>query len=353
MRLTEDNYKELVDARNNIGVSDSPEEARNKMLELDKEMDRLIAAKELGEEGLDEAISIIAQGRNFFAMEIGEEQREITLTCYQESQVVEIPDPIEERYVAVCVFDNQGCFENSLNQSLSIMGLKYKIFSDTKAMIDALEAGDVCGIVGIHAIRKGGMISERIRHDMKYHSSFGFDAAKDYIFPPCADFSQPLSLLQLTSTIWQMLKGEFTISKDDEFSPVDQICELIPHMVISKEKISVAIVDDVEAEIQTMLLVLIAWPGVSVEFIQVGKEIPEISQDFDILLLDEAMPALSGTLIAKQLESSGCQSQMASISGGSCPSFTKDHFNGKIPMKQSRQACLDFVRFMNTLISRV
>ena len=349
MQLSQADYELMLEIFKTTEICNNPDKINEEIARFDAEIDSLLADTENDEQDRRQAVDILLQGRNFLAIHLGQTQRDV---IFAEDLMAVLSDPIVNRHVAVCLPQNtHPSYIKALEKGIALQRANCKIYVGTKPVLHDLKEGLICGLIGIHFAEPIGLIAEQLRHDMQYHPQYSVELARNYVFPPSVNFGAPHLIALIFQAASQMHNVTFN-NEGEDFNPEQQLSELVPHMAHVKSQLSIAVFDDDEQIVTPLLTILRAWPGIVVDFIRVSDSLPLIPSEYNIVLLDEAMDRVTGSQIAEKISTSGCETIIASISGGHCPNYTPHHFGLKAVMKDNRQACLDFIAFMNRLFTK-
>lgn len=167
-------------------------------------------------------------------------------------------------------------------------------------------------------------------------------------------------LILETEIIPSEVREHFQKTDEKNFDLNAYLPELLTKMITPKKHSLFIIVDDKPEYVKGLIQILKAWPSIDVRYFPVSKK-----QDFPIIiksitsykrpiiLLDEAIDEIRGTDIAETLKEKGFEGLIASITGGSCPSFTDLHFRQKDGVPKNKYSTDMFVDFVNHLIKKM
>lgn len=352
--FTDQEFAELKQLfeKNNPALAQDPQGIRAKIGEIDQQIAKL---QHEHPEGCGFAVCILAQGRNFFARYLGEP--EIATPMLKGASLA--PAAIESKHVAIFIPEGDT-LRRAIEQVLQTTrpDLRFKCYEKMGELLDALQKGEVCGAIGLflqpdgHPSRLEGVI----RHDLKNKTGWDIVKVQHFALPPCASFGPPHLLTNLLEAALQMQKGEYQAPKpkDENFVLSDHLSRLSAHMFVPPRQIRVAVVDDEEAAVWGLKIILRSWLNLDLQVYSPGtQDTLEAEQGPDILLLDEVMSPISGTEFARLFMDQGYRGIIASISGGAKPGYTQLHFPHKLAVSKSYAAALEFVNFMNSLLGKL
>tara|TARA_Y100000310_G_C20691745_1_gene822735 strand:- start:1399 stop:2463 length:1065 start_codon:yes stop_codon:yes gene_type:complete len=334
---------------NNPELAENEEAIRGHIVELDEDIQKHLDEKP---DGFDSAVTILWQGRNFFARYLGDEE---TSLPEMEQVTDELPNPIEQKHVAVFAGGGDGPFRRSVRQVLGMYDetLRIEFYHTIQDVLEALESGAICGVVAIHMSAEA-RIESHLRHDLKNMPGWNYDKAEKVVFPPCIDFPPPMELPLVLTTILEMQKGEYQVQPEGKFNLNSELSSLIAHMHTPKRNVVIALIDDRPQEIEGMTQILEAWPRIEcIPIIQKAERSHEVDAPIDIWLLDEDMPHKKGSDIARELQASGFSGLLVSATAGSKPDFANLHFGNKNSIRKDRSVAEEFIRFINQLLMEV
>lgn len=326
----------------------SPEAVREQLAVFDRDMQNILQERE---PQWQIAICILIQGRNFLARYIGEKEMAVPVECY-DNDLDEQPaaDPIATKHIAVYTpLDYVGQAACLAIGAALTPSIAFELYRKPADLLQAVLDGNVCGIVALHG-SNGGSVLGTLRHDFKNLRGRTYEEAQRYLFPPCADFSAAqFKIGELVRIVGEMSKGAYQADAE-QFDLASALPTLGVHMLMPSRDLDVAIVDDEPDMAEGMRRILEAWPRVTPIFVHAHGAMPSVPPSADIVLLDEAMPAVSGEDVYAALRSRGFEGIVASISGGERPAWCRHHFQQKDLVKTSPDAAKAFVHFMNGLI---
>lgn len=139
------------------------------------------------------------------------------------------------------------------------------------------------------------------------------------------------------------------------FSLTIQAKTLVPLMMKPIRPMTILVVDDQLIATLMMRKIFDLWPDLFAHYVvqKAGVEVM-IPQGTDIILLDEHLDGTTGTEIFQSNRSCWQSAVFASISTtGNCPGYTRKQFALKPILATNRAAAVEFIRFVNELISLV
>lgn len=330
----------------------NPEKVRAEIKKLDDYIANEILTQ-VGKEDPEQlsiATNITLQGRNLLARLIGELER--PMPDIQEFTAV--PEPITLRHVAVySVSDSCEVLQHVLT-TIQEKDVRYKVYKNMSALIDAILNHEICGIVSISITsRHLTRIESLIRHELKNREGWTRDKADQLVLPPCIDATD---ILYLVHYIHSLLAGNVS-AIGTTFNLIEVIPWLVAKMFVPPAECDVIIIDDKPDEVAGIETILAAWPRLKpIKIICSGASRDLLShirlRGYGIVLLDEDMGDTKGSVLANQLRESNPRVIIASITGGNCPSYTRDHFQAKTYVEKDSFAAVGFVRFMNAILQR-
>jgi DNA-binding NarL/FixJ family response regulator len=354
VELTPSNFEVMkkVFEEQNPQLAGNPDAIRERIADFDEDIQKNIERQSPGFEG---AVSILWQGRNFLARYIGDEETPAPDVNFGDEEEEEVKSLLS-KYVVIYV-SHSGPFNHSIQKVLSMHEdtLRMKFYGSIQEVIDAMIAGDVCGIIGVQ-LNKEADIERHIRHDLKNMPDWDYEKANEAILPPCADFVPPHQLVDILKAIYEMQEGKYNIQEDQEFDLNDELSSLVSRMEYPSQETKIAIVDDQPNEIRGMVQILEAWPKVScISVIQKEERFEHSEINPDVWLLDEDMPtpAKRGSEYAQDIRCSGSSALIASTTGGEKPKLIDFHFCDKVSIRKKRSSAEGFIRFINKLLLKI
>ena len=341
---------------NNPKLANDPKAIEKEMNGLEKNILGLLKEKP---EDFESAILILIQGLNFLARFSGVSEF-LTPDFEKAEEEIAPSPPIESKHNAVFVADKESgpfylslakVFETTINPD----ALRYKFYTDAKKLLKNIIEGSVCGVVAFQ-LNAHSSVEGHLRHDLKYMPGFNYESAKKYVFPVCLDFAPPHQVFEIVGIMAKLQDGSYQPAKQvDDFSLSDALSNLVAHMYIPAQKIKILVVDDIPKEVAGMEVILDAWPNLERStVIQLSeREMPDVPDNTDILLLDEGMK-ITGTQVATHLQqNSKFSGLVASTTGGDKPNYTRWHFDAKNSVAKKYSTAKEFVLFVNSLLQTI
>jgi len=322
----------------------------SRVQKIDNEIDALLKAKHPGYEN---AIMVLVQFRNFLARYSG--KNEIGMPYEVRKSLEQLA---EEKHVAVYIEGGRQYLFPFVSETLnSLYGKtkKMKCYYMATELLQEFVAGKVLAVLGIH--NKPGMaIQTYLRIELRRMPGLGKNMADTCFLPKCKDLYPPLDIIRMQQAIKELERSSLKLDQDAKsLKPSTSTHHrLATDPFPSEKEVNIIIIDDTPSEIQGMMAVLQQWPEIIVQFIpQSDAQIPNISiERTHIILLDEQMPGITGTLMAQELKSRGFKGIIASTDSHVEPDYTKFHFNLKSRMDKDEQAVIEFKKFINILLMK-
>lgn len=323
----------------------NPTNMRAEMIKLDKFIDEELLTKTSKDqvEEVTMAINITLQGRNFMARMLSEPERPMP----EVKGLVVVPDPIQSRHVAVWGGTDNSTPANAVSHVLKTIldqNVRCKVYTNLNVLIGAVLNSELCGIASISPNEKEmTRIEPLVRHHLKGMRDWNYEKAEALVLPPCADF---VHLSPMVTCMGEMLAGTFRVS--DKYDLVGALPSLLTHMYVPSTNRTVVVVDDKPAEVAGIYTILAVCP--KVKLVKVMHPGSEFAWGNDVVLLDEDMGKIKGSDIAKEILRQKPKVTVASITGGSRPSYAKHHFQAKTSIAKDKSAAEGFVKFMSAVL---
>jgi hypothetical protein len=333
---------------NNLG------EIRKTIAEFDSDMQQLMADKP---DYWQTAITILWQGRNFLALYAGEQPISLPFEQQEvESVTNQYPSALSAKHVAV--YAASKVFAPAAKQALSLYTpLRFCMYTSSKELIEAILAGEVCGVVALQVGQlEASSIEATIRHDLKNLPGWDYGKAKTLLLPYCVNLSVNSSsvLVEAWQIIVMMQEGRYRPpAKSEEYSLDEELRTLLSHMQQPSRSILVTVIDDTPEEVAGIVAILNKWPNLNVQIVYHQHGMPSVTANTSILLLDENLAdSLTGEQVVKHLRGNGFDGLIASTSGGGKPAHAQWHFGRKAEVTKDSSAALQFVCFINALLQK-
>lgn len=358
--MTDEVFASLKQAfENNRKLAQNPEAIQKEMEKCRSMMDDALASSEgEGREHLV-AVYILLQGYNFLARYLDEPEVIFPNLEDRITGKLQQPDPITNKHVAISVPDETDSplfrsVERAVGTVLDPAKWRYKIYDrGTKVLLKDILAGKVCGILAFGLSGTQSSIESHLRHDLKNLPGWNYPKAELYTLPPCVDLSHGQEVVTILNLLPRMQEGEYIAEGEDGYYIGEAMPSLSAHFLPPKRIVTVLLVDDNEKEMEGMLTTLKGLPNIHLYVhLQKDKSLPEIPDDLDILLLDEAMP-LSGREVYKYFLQEGFTGAVVSTTSGDKPDYAPLHFGRKRHITKSFETALQFVLFLNELVRKV
>lgn len=355
-QISDDQFEEIGDAFLKVNGKIDQEKILRDIAGLDNEIEQQM-------QNLDEeramAICILLQGRNILSLVLGQEQarapKGVAKLLSQAGHVdlpiaIYCPEPVLARAVD-CVLKNME------------MG-GYAIIDNMQELLDLALSDELSGVIGVSSSKYGDVLAS-MRHDLKHLDGWDYEKAQTAKLPPCRNW------IAGQSTFLPVIFNELRSNSSENHSASDPQTENFDLRAAVKDGIdrlwpaktpakplTVAVCDDNQPEVEGLLVILDAWPGVVVSYFDAescddAHDLAAVVSLHDIVLLDENMGKITGSEVARQLTGkAGIKCQIASISGGPTPAWAKSHFPNKNSVMFDKDLAMEFVRFMESLMSR-
>ena len=358
--VTDEAFTSLKEAfERNSKLAGNPDAIYEEMSKLRGLMGDALASSEGEERERLVAVHILLQGYNFLARYLDEP--EVILPSLEDriTGKLQQPDPITNKHVAISVPDKEDSslfrsVERAVGTVLDPAKWRYKIYEHgTKVLLRDILEGRICGILAFGLSGTQSSIESHLRHDLKNFPGWNYLKAELHTLPPCVDLPHGQEVVTILNLLPRMQEGTYIAEGEDGYSVGEALPSLSAHFSPPKRIVTAMLVDDNKKEMEGMLTILKGLPNIHLYVhLQKDKSLPEIPDDLDILLLDEAMP-LSGREVYKYFMQEGFTGAVVSTTSGDKPDYAPLHFGRKRHITKSFETALQFVLFLNELVRKI